>query len=109
MALPFVVMGARPGLEVVHPMAVVLLGGLVTSTFLALFVLPALYPRIAVPAQATLPPEDELLQRWIEPEPATATAGSPGPAPSATNGEGNVSAPAGDGPPPAAAPRGGAA
>ena len=36
------VMGAAPGLEVVQPMAVVLLGGLFTSTFLALFVLPAL-------------------------------------------------------------------
>ena len=42
-ALPFVIMGSSPGLEVVHPMAVVLLGGLVTTTFLSLFVLPSLY------------------------------------------------------------------
>jgi Cu/Ag efflux pump CusA len=46
-ALPFVVMGSRAGLEIVHPMALVLLGGLVTSTLLALFVLPALYLRVA--------------------------------------------------------------
>ena len=72
-ALPFVVMGARPGLEIVHPMAVVLLGGLVTTTLLALFVLPVL---TAGAGAATTPPgvsaEDDLLHRWIEPEPAGA-------------------------------------
>ena len=41
--LPFVVLGARPGLEFLHPMAVVVLGGLVTSTAVSLFVLPSLY------------------------------------------------------------------
>jgi CzcA family heavy metal efflux pump len=44
-ALAVVVLGPRPGLEVVQPMAVAILGGLVTSTLLALFVLPALYVR----------------------------------------------------------------
>ena len=39
---PFVILGSRPGLELVHPMAVAILGGLVTSTFVTLFVLPAL-------------------------------------------------------------------
>jgi CzcA family heavy metal efflux pump len=102
MALPFVVLGARPGLEILHPMAVVLLGGLFTSTFLALFVLPALYQRVAVPAQANMPPDEELLHRWIEPEPAT--AGASGAAPPAANGETAVHAPAD-----AATPRGGAA
>lgn len=43
LALPFVVMGSRPGLEVLHPMAVVIVGGLVTSTLLSLFVVPAIY------------------------------------------------------------------
>ena len=47
-------MGSRPGLEVVHPMAVVILGGLVTTTFLSLFVLPALYLRYAAPAEPGL-------------------------------------------------------
>ena len=32
-------------------MAVVILGGLVTTTFLSLFVLPALYLRYAAPAE----------------------------------------------------------
>jgi CzcA family heavy metal efflux pump len=76
MALPFVVMGSRPGLEVVHPMAVVLLGGLVTTTFLSLFVLPALYLRFAVAHEPSVTPEDELLHRWagVQPEPAGAPA-----------------------------------
>ena len=43
--LPFVIAGGRPGLEVVHPMAVVVLGGLATSILLSLFVLPTLYLR----------------------------------------------------------------
>ena len=43
--LPFVFMGATAGLEILHPMAVVLLFGLATSTALTLFVLPALYLR----------------------------------------------------------------
>ena len=41
--LPLVVRGAIPGLEIVHPMAVAILGGLVTSTLFALFVVPAVY------------------------------------------------------------------
>ena len=41
--LPFVIMGDVAGLEIVNPMAIVILGGLVTSTLLSLFLLPALY------------------------------------------------------------------
>jgi CzcA family heavy metal efflux pump len=41
--LPLVLFGDIAGLEVAHPMAVVVLGGLVTSTLLYLFVVPALY------------------------------------------------------------------
>ena len=41
--LPFAVLGDIAGIEILHPMAVVVLGGLVTSTVLTLFVLPALY------------------------------------------------------------------
>ncbi|RSM48249.1 AcrB/AcrD/AcrF family protein [Amycolatopsis balhimycina DSM 5908] len=43
--LPLVVAGDIPGHEIEHPMAVVIAGGLVTSTLLNLFVLPALYLR----------------------------------------------------------------
>jgi CzcA family heavy metal efflux pump len=40
---PLVFYGDRPGQEIEYPMAVVILGGLLTSTLLNLFVLPALY------------------------------------------------------------------
>jgi len=43
--LPLVLLGDRPGQEIEHPMAIVILGGLVTSTLLNLFVVPALYLR----------------------------------------------------------------
>jgi CzcA family heavy metal efflux pump len=43
--LPLLIYGNRPGHEIEYPMAVVILGGLVTSTLLNLFVLPALYLR----------------------------------------------------------------
>jgi CzcA family heavy metal efflux pump len=43
--VPLVLFGAMTGIEIVHPMAIVILGGLVTSTLLTLFVVPALYLR----------------------------------------------------------------
>lgn len=43
--LPLVLGGQRPGHEVEYPLAVVILGGLVTSTLLNLFVIPSLYLR----------------------------------------------------------------
>ncbi len=43
--LPLVLSGAKPGHEVEYPLAVVIVGGLVTSTLLNLFLLPALYLR----------------------------------------------------------------
>lgn len=43
--LPIVVAGSIPGYEIEHPMAVVILGGVVTSTLLSLFVTPLLYLR----------------------------------------------------------------
>ncbi|MDH3282635.1 MAG: efflux RND transporter permease subunit, partial [Gammaproteobacteria bacterium] len=43
--LPLVVAGEIPGHEIEHPMAVVILGGLVTSTLLTLFIVPILYFR----------------------------------------------------------------
>ncbi|MFN2484421.1 MAG: efflux RND transporter permease subunit [Candidatus Limnocylindria bacterium] len=41
--VPLVVLGDIPGHEIEHPMAVVILGGLVTSTLLNLFFMPSLY------------------------------------------------------------------
>ena len=43
--LPLVVGGDAPGHEIEHPMAIVILGGLVSSTALNLFLMPALYAR----------------------------------------------------------------
>ena len=50
--LPFAWIGNVAGLEILHPAAVVILGGLVTSTILTLFVIPALYPRFAAKVAA---------------------------------------------------------
>jgi CzcA family heavy metal efflux pump len=41
--LPLVITGHKPGQEIEYPLAVVILGGLVTSTLLNLFLLPPLY------------------------------------------------------------------
>jgi len=41
--VPLVALGMRPGHEIEHPLAVVILGGLVTSTLLNLFIVPSLY------------------------------------------------------------------
>jgi CzcA family heavy metal efflux pump len=41
--LPLVIAGPIAGFEIVHPLAVVVVGGLVTSTLLNLFILPPLY------------------------------------------------------------------
>jgi len=52
--LPAALFGDIPGAEVLKPLAAVVVGGLVTSTVLALFVLPALYPRLAPLARPEL-------------------------------------------------------
>ncbi len=43
--LPLAIGGERPGQEIEHPLALVILGGLLTSTLLNLFLLPSLYLR----------------------------------------------------------------
>jgi Cu/Ag efflux pump CusA len=50
--VPIVIGGQKPGQEIEHPMALVILGGLVTSTLLNLFVMPTLYWKYAKPAVA---------------------------------------------------------
>ncbi len=52
--VPIVVSGVRPGQEIEYPLAVVILGGLVTSTVLNLFFMPALYLRFGRPARSPL-------------------------------------------------------
>ena len=43
--IPLAIAGDLPGHEIEHPMAIVILGGLVTSTLLNLLVVPTLYLR----------------------------------------------------------------
>ena len=43
--VPLIASGSIPGQEIEYPMAVVILGGLVTSTLINLFVVPSLYLR----------------------------------------------------------------
>jgi Cu/Ag efflux pump CusA len=43
--VPIILGGDRSGHEIEHPMAVVILGGLATSTILNVFLLPAIYLR----------------------------------------------------------------
>jgi Cu/Ag efflux pump CusA len=50
--VPLVVLGERPGQEIEHPLALVILGGLVTSTLLSLFLIPSLYLRFGRPRAA---------------------------------------------------------
>ena len=56
--VPLVMSGEIPGAEIEYPMAIVILGGLVTSTLLNLFVMPALYLRFgeSTPGRLSEPP-----------------------------------------------------
>ena len=45
--LPIVIGGNKPGQEIEHPMAVIIVGGLVTSTILNLLLMPVLYQSVA--------------------------------------------------------------
>jgi Cu/Ag efflux pump CusA len=47
--VPLVALGDRPGHEIEYPLAIVILGGLATSTLLNLFVVPSLYLRFGKP------------------------------------------------------------
>jgi len=52
--VPLVVLGGLAGLEIVHPIAVVILGGLVTATVFNLHVVPALYLRFGATREPDL-------------------------------------------------------
>ncbi|MDH4239203.1 MAG: efflux RND transporter permease subunit [Phycisphaerae bacterium] len=45
--VPIAIGGQKPGQEIEHPMAIVIMGGLVTSTLLNLLIMPALYWKFA--------------------------------------------------------------
>ena len=52
--VPLVIAGNIPGQEIEYPMAIVILGGLITSTLLNLLVVPTLYLRFGKPRQSAL-------------------------------------------------------
>ena len=66
--LPLLFGGNIPGTELVRPMAAVVLGGLITSTLLTLFIVPALYLRW--PSALQIP--DESAQSSTQPSLETA-------------------------------------
>ncbi|MGW5779440.1 efflux RND transporter permease subunit [Streptomyces sp. NPDC003863] len=77
--LPAVFLGTVEGMEVLHPLAVVVLGGLVTSTLVTLFIVPALYIRFfSAPGGRG--------QRRVGPEPDLSTAGPAPDVPAADDG-----------------------
>jgi Cu/Ag efflux pump CusA len=71
--LPALLMGDMAGLEIVHPLAVSVLGGLVTATFVALVVVPLLYLRggADLPAAAA---ESDIVTDPVVPAQKSATA-----------------------------------
>jgi Cu/Ag efflux pump CusA len=70
-SLPVLIQGSRPGLELIHPAAVVFVGGLITSALVSLFVLPILYLRFGFSGAAEA----------AEPEGLTPTLGGLAPGP----------------------------
>jgi CzcA family heavy metal efflux pump len=69
--LPFVVFGSRPGQEIENPMAIVILGGLATSTVMNLLVLPSLYLRFG-----RRKPEAEPVPAGTAPVPVPTSSGT---------------------------------
>jgi Cu/Ag efflux pump CusA len=69
--VPLVVAGNIPGLEIVRPMAAVILGGLVTSTLVNLFVVPSLYLRFAPSARTQTADAPSTISPSISPAPAS--------------------------------------
>ncbi len=53
--VPLLIAGDKPGHEIEYPMAIVILGGLITSTLLNLFVAPSLYLRFGIARSGLTP------------------------------------------------------
>jgi CzcA family heavy metal efflux pump len=87
LAVPFVVLGTQPGLEIVSPMAVVILGGVVTATFVSLFLLPAVYPRVAVRPVPGEPAAGALVREFAGVEPDVVRVAGEGHDGAHTNGD----------------------
>ena len=68
--IPLVVLGPIAGAEILQPLAVVVIGGLVSSTLLTVFVIPTLYLRLAT----TVHSEPSDVEPMLPPGPATVPA-----------------------------------
>lgn len=64
--LPVAVAGARPGLEILHPMALVVVGGAITATLAALLLFPALYLRWGQGREADILDEDVAVPTLVQ-------------------------------------------
>jgi hypothetical protein len=73
--VPIVLGGTRAG-RIEHPLAVVILGGLATSTLLNLFIVPALYLQFGRSARSTAEESSEHLKGHTDSD--TAAAGKHG-------------------------------
>ena len=67
--LPFAFMANAPGLEMLHPMALVMLGGLASSLLVSLFVMPALYLQFGKVPDNVMEEEKAMLELDVEPVP----------------------------------------
>ncbi len=79
--IPVVALGTRAGLEVLYPMSLVLLGGLLTTALVYLFLVPVVYPLFAGASIRTSPqipsPPDGDAPIVREPRPTMTTEVSP--------------------------------
>ena len=77
--LPVIVLGDRAGFEVLHPMGIVVLGGLVTATLVNVFVTPGLYLNfgsIRTETELDLTQFEEELRITDQPAAVTTTTGT---------------------------------
>ncbi|MGH7519525.1 MAG: efflux RND transporter permease subunit [Gemmatimonadales bacterium] len=72
--VPLALGGGEPGNELQTPMAIVILGGLLSATALNMVVLPALYWLYGERSVASV--EEDEPAKWVPAEPAVASAGS---------------------------------
>ncbi len=66
--VPLMIFGNIPGLEMASPMAIVILGGLVTSTVLSLFIVPSLYLRFGSKKAASPEPDTTRRESVVGPD-----------------------------------------
>ena len=68
--VPFIVLGDLPGLEILRPMAIVVLGGLISSTLVTLLFFPILYLGSGPSSAAEREPVELDAQQPVETQPA---------------------------------------